>query len=271
MNLIYTTYTDQFQPVSFADNYLYENYQRVAAFLKSRIKSDDFKAFAKPVLLNNRIDWFSDASGLMKPISEFNEAHQKEIEEKYVSLRRNIYRITSQLKNHPDQENTIWGKLIDAIFNTEDNLLVSNGTDWAVIWGWKFRNVLHFITPNFFEESAPQPEKNEPTVEISVPTQTIEISPDSTVQEDELTPNPKYVDPKTKVRLSFWERIKRFLRWLTYRFWGLLLLILAIMLICCICRKCSNRDDKCPNTIEKELDRLNQRIKDRCYNHKLEE
>ena len=273
MNLIYTTYTDQFHPVSFTDNYLYENYQRVVAFLKTRIKSDEFRSFAKPVLVDNRIDWYADAHGTMISIVEHSAEHQKKVEESYVSLRRKIHQIIHQLKSQTDQENVVWANLLETIFNTEDNLLVSNGNDWALIWGWKFRNTLHYVTPNFFEEPDDNPVNKEseiiPTIIDTVPT-----APQEELKEDIPEDELKFAAPaevKIKPKLSFWERIKRFLRWITYRFWGLMLMILFVLLVCCLCRKCSSSKEKCPNSIEKELDRLDQRVKDRCFDHKHSE
>lgn len=62
-------------------------------------------------------------------------------------------------------------------------------------------------------------------------------------------------------RLTFWERIKRFFRWISYRFWALMLLIIFILLLCCLCKNCSNKKAApCDNC--KELDSINKRLEE---------
>jgi hypothetical protein len=68
-----------------------------------------------------------------------------------------------------------------------------------------------------------------------------------------------------KSRLSFWQHIKRFFRWLAYRFWGLMLLIIYTLLIIFLTKQCTNKPD-CSKfqKVERELKYLEGRIKERC-------
>jgi hypothetical protein len=75
-----------------------------------------------------------------------------------------------------------------------------------------------------------------------------------------------------KVKPTLWDRIKRFLRTLVYRIWGLLLLIMFILFLACLFKKCQN--DKMEKSCS-EMEQLNRKlidvekkVQDRCNDKK---
>ena len=67
-------------------------------------------------------------------------------------------------------------------------------------------------------------------------------------------------------RISFGERIKRIFRWITYRFWGLMMLIVFVLLILCLCKHCCRKEDDCSKyqDIDKVQQKHEMRVKERC-------
>ena len=81
MNLVYSTSTDDFQPISFGDSYLYYNYGRLSSLLKNRLTNTELNRLAQPTLIaNKKIEWFSFFDGPMTPLTNFPEEIQINIE-----------------------------------------------------------------------------------------------------------------------------------------------------------------------------------------------
>lgn len=287
MNLIYSTDTKEFSPISHGDSYLYEKYFRIFSFLKTKLKDHEYNHLAQPIVKENMVDWHGNYSNKMNSLSSFDSKIQEKIESLYVELLSKTKKISKELLSSGDEEKMAWGKLISETFNTENNILITDGIEWAIIWGWQFRNKLNFANADFisdqFEEPAPSPKTTEDTL-LAKTTIVSPVDTKETISQanEEIPPyadgekadnNPilgKTVIPPPpiaiKSRLSFWQHIKRFLRWLAYRFWGLIMLIIYTLLIICLCKKCQHNDNDCSQyqKIERDLKYLEGRVKERC-------
>jgi hypothetical protein len=274
MNLVYTTSTDDFQPISFGDSYLYDNYGRLVSFLKSKLNTVELNRLSKPILNSSRnIEWHSVYNGPMKPLDTFSKEHQILVESQYLELSKKINKTISEFKLGQDKDKEEWAKILSLVFKTSDNKLLSNGQDWVFIWGWQFRNKLIIESPDF---NIP----NEPVEQI-IPTTLVDDHIVNNIIDDGITDDPFVVSEivqeplpeindivelkREKVKISFWYRIKRFFRWVAYRFWGLMLLIIFILLLLCLCKKCCGTNNSIDNeNIDKELKRIENRIQERC-------
>lgn len=289
MNLVYTTSTDDFQPISYGDSYLFDNYSRLISFLKTRLNSSELDRVSKPLLIASRnIEWYSIFNAPMKPLDNFGEEHQISIEIEYLELIKKIERIIGDFKKSQDKDKEEWAQILSLVFKPSDNKLLSNGVDWVFIWGWQFRNKLIIQNPDFNIPEVPsqieqiRDEKKDNSdltddlvSEIDSPQQE-EIREMPKVNEpisvlDPIIPSASAV-PIVRKRISFWERIKRFFRWIAYRFWGLMMLIVFVLLILCLCRNCCSKKEDCSQNqkLDKELKMLENRIKERCSGESLE-
>jgi hypothetical protein len=131
-----------------------------------------------------------------------------------------------------------WFELLSAVFDPKNVLLVSNGSDWVVLWGWRFNSLnVNYRVPEFSRIEATPVIENQTDDKISSMHEIQEVAPP-----DELPPFPD--EPLAPVpqenlgryKLPWWKRVLRFLRWFTYRFW-LLLLFLALLpfIFCLLC------------------------------------
>ena len=239
MNRIYTFSTKEFQPISFKDVYLYDCYGSIFQFLKSNnFSSAEISRLAKPELkANSAIEWYANFNGEFKSIDKFDNIQKKKVIEEYGKLNDKVDRFCAQLKRMNTSDGKEWFELLSAVFDPKNVLLVSNGNDWVVIWGWRFNSLnANYRVPDFSRiESTPVIE-NQSDDKISSIQEIKEEAP----LEDEVP----VVPPVTEVqqervrteKLPWWKRFFRFLRWFTYRFWlFLLLLALLPLLLCFLC------------------------------------
>ena len=240
MNRIYTFSTKEFQPISFKDVYLYDCFGSIYQFLKSnKFSAEEIIRLAKPELkANSAIEWYANFNGEFKSIDRFDSAIKKKVVDEYGKLNDKVDRFCAQLKRMNTPDGKEWYELLSAVFDPKNVLLVSNGNDWVVIWGWRFNSLnANYRVPEFSRiESTPViesqlEEKISSIHEIQeeVPFQKIEP-----LVESPLTSAPQESIPRSK--LPWWRRILRFLRWFTYRFWLLLLVLALLPLIICLVR-----------------------------------
>lgn len=288
MNLIYTTENSQFSPISHGSSYLHEKFDRIQSFLRSQLKPVELNRLAQPVVNGKNVEWYGINEQKMQLLGLFPESFQQQIELEYLAFIHKVKNITSSLINNNDPEKKAWGNLIKDTFNIDNNMLISDGINWAIIWGWQFRNQLQFGRSDFESDQfkpleIPKDEKKIEPLTINHPIEPIENNePIDTLSPDE--PNNNYgqvqnaikeddealleADEKPtaeKYRLGFWQHIKRFFRWLAYRFWGLMLLIVYTLLIIFLTKQCTKNPD-CSEfqKVERELKYLEGRIKERC-------
>jgi hypothetical protein len=291
MNLIYSTDTKEFSPISHGDTYLYEKYFRIFSFLKTKLKDYEYNRLAQPIVKENMVDWHGNYANKMRSLSNFDPSIQKNIESSYVELLSKTKKIVKELLSSGDDEKMAWGKLISETFDAENNILITDGNEWAIIWGWQFRNKLNFANADFISDKYVEPTtstsiKTEPesSDKLNIPppsfipvedeqksAETIFTNSDeeiaASIEEEKVLPPPTITPPIiTKTRMSFWQHIKRFLSWLAYRFWGLMMLIIYTLLIICLCKKCQHNDNDCSQyqKIERDLKYLEGRVKERC-------
>ncbi len=253
MNIIYSTSTSEFIPLSYEGNYLYENYSRVIAFLRSKLTINEISRISKPAVDLGKVDWYSVQNGPMKPLDTFDVNHQRVIESEYVGLLKKVKNEINILKFSKDEEGLLWAELLEAVFKVEDNFLVSNGSEWAIIWGWKFHSNLRYSSPDFETSGIIPPVSQESSMEDGIYSEEKPI-------ENDIPPRIPFTEPITdtyenetyyfegdnerakRVSVSFWTRLKRLLRWLAYRFWAILFILFFMLLCCCLCKQCNYHD-----------------------------
>jgi len=288
MNLIYTTENSQYSPISHGSSYLYEKFDRIQSFLRSQLKPEELNRLAQPVVNGNNVEWYGMTEQKMQLLGSFPEPLQRQTEQEYLAFIQKIKNITSSLINNNDPEKKAWGNLIKDTFNIDNNMLISDGSNWAIIWGWEFRNQLQFGNSSFesdqikpsetpaVEQKLEPQQNNQPTepIENNKPIEPLPLEKprvdnkqvdESILIDDEAFPEEDENPTAERSRLSFWQYIKRFFRWLAYRFWGLMLLIIYTLLIIFLTKQCTKKPD-CSEfqKVERELKFLEGRIKERC-------
>ena len=287
MKKIFATDFNDYSPRSSANGrYLYKQYERITQFLAPNIGMNELKYIAKPVheLDKNQVVWQGNFPDEMQNLDSFDIETQSKIEADFVTWNKKILQQIRNLSSGND-ENLKWANLLKEAFSVANIKLISDGTEWALIWGWEFRNKLQTIEPGW--ESDIVDDVKEPIGGVGVgmgagiipPVPNPPLPPplnpfppppppaDPPPVDPPLPPVPPNPSPVEKNKRGFLALLRRFFRWLAYRFWGLMMLIVYTLLIIFLTKKCTtNKDPNCEKfqQIENELKELEGRIKERC-------
>jgi len=238
-----------------------------------KLNENQFKRIlAKPVLLNEQVLWYANYQGPFSRLSDFEEQTQVDIKYKYWSVRQILQQEILKLEQSSDIEKQNWASLLKDVFDEDSNVILTDGNDWCLLWGWRFRNMKeNYLAPEFMPMFAPSispsqltPGGTEASTESSLPRIGHITDPKKMAVFEGQTAQ------SLSVRPSNWDRIKRFLRRLVYRFWGLFFLLMLILLLMCLCKTCNNKrmEERC-----KELDKnnrslldLQKKVQEKCRN-----
>ena len=277
MILIYTLSTETFDPISFGTDYLYNQHERIHGFLLNNYKIKYRDILAKPSLSGNVVNWYGNFTTPLTRLNEFPEDIQDKIKTEYWEVVNDIKIKIDELAQSRDSERRNWAKLLNEVFDSDNNILLSDGIKWCLLWGWKFKNAQqNYQGPIFLPVNNPsntevsthiEPEaqdSQEPEIiEEFTPFEEVKIVDEIPLEPtavDEIVDDSFFIGPTVKP--SLWDKIKRILRRFVYRFWGLLLLIILVLFISCICRKCCAGSGI--NDANAKLLELENRIKEKC-------
>ena len=253
MGVVYVLNSSDYSPISIGDKYLYQEYDKVASFLKRNFESSIHSILAKPVLANGAIQWHAEVDVPLTRIGDLSADIQVRIKKRYWKIKEELEKEVYILENSNNAEKKKWGSILRQIFDDENNVLLTDGDFWCLMWGWKFKNKKeNYLPPEFLADPVPAPAP-EPLVEEPQQEEEVIPLPQEPVQE---------LYPKRKS--SFWYGLKRLLRNFVYRFWGLLMLILLVLFLWCLFQKCTREECAEVDALNKELDALNAQINDRC-------
>lgn len=282
MRNIYTISTKEFQPISFGGNYLHDNYDNLVSFLKIKLKGEKSR-LAKPIQKDDKsFDFFGDFKKPLKRISTFEKSIQDEILKSYNDYITNIENISSRLSRSKNKDEQDWGEILNCVFNRDDNIIISDGQDWILVWGWSFRNKDENYVPlttipvksQDINSETPSPVKPIPPIPVTEEIQSeVESEDEEDIEDEDIEGEVDETSKKSKV--GFFGYIKRFFRWISYRFWGLMMLIIYTLLVLCICRYCCKKE--CPDNCseleqtEQELIKIKERLNERCLSDTLKQ
>jgi hypothetical protein len=151
MKSIYSIPYNKYQAVSYKTDFLFEKYDAIISLLtRLNLKQDDLKRICKPNQVSqDKVEWQGDFTDSMKPLSDFDNNLREKFEKEYSNWWKIIHSKANQLKTSGELDSKQWGELIIEAFKEETNIIISNGTEWAVIWGWKFNNHFEFLPKNW--------------------------------------------------------------------------------------------------------------------------
>ena len=125
--------TDKYVPLSHDNTYLFDHFDRVHNFIRTRIDRKYRDILAKPQKRNFDVEWYSVYPNLNKGENSFAL-------EQYWQFKELLEKQLEMLLSQPDADAKNWTELLRKVFNAEDNVIYSNGESIAIVWGWKFEN-----------------------------------------------------------------------------------------------------------------------------------
>lgn len=295
MNLLFSINSSNYKPISFRERYFYDFYDIVDSFLATKLDPEDKNRLLKPMLVSGgQINWYGKYEGDFKRLNDCNTSVSEKVKFEFNAFIEKTDELSSSLKNKRDSDNSEWGNLIANLFQNDRIILIANDkSDWGILWGWDFmsnnENKLPKLEPTYKPEiiETEQPVEEPIDTEETGVKEVISNEPKVTITGVDPTPKPENiivdeikeeeeVEPlgvnETKViyaeRIGFLGKIKRLLRWISYRFWALFWLIIYTLLIIWLCRYCDrpNCDAYCEKLkkTKEELKDLERRVRERC-------
>jgi hypothetical protein len=288
MEHVYTLNRGDYAPISFQNgNYFYESFDRISSYLRDKISATDLDRLLKPIIeSDNTIKWYANKAANYQRLSELPNQLNNNILTEFHSFLKRTQAIYGPLKSNSDVDKKEWGKMIEELFQPEKIILLGNSNgEWAMLWGWDFRNKeenkLPILDKNEVSETPVAPPIVVPEISNPISDDVHQISSSTNKQtiidavsdriidaSSDTSQRPPISDAPVAGRIGFWGRIKRFLRWVSYRFWGLFWLIIYTLLIILLCRYFFTPDcDDCCRQLENtvnELKRLEEAVKIKC-------
>jgi hypothetical protein len=288
MRLVHTFSTKDHEPLSHGGGYLYDRYDRVASFLR-RYGDRYSQVLAKPVLTGPDVHWYSPLAAIpsLSKLSELPEDIRKAVEERYWELKRELEPELDRLVSSANQNERSWGEQLKAVFDPAKNVILSNGEEWCLLWGWNFRNDQWKYRPPTFAASntgtgaapVPAPDHQEMDdagggTEYPEDGSGSGVAAGSNARPEE-TP---YAAAEERLPAEYPGQpprppassptLKGVLRSMAGSYWGILLGIILLLYLICFVNRCTveyavNRCHEL-NGIEQELSRIEQRVHDNC-------
>jgi hypothetical protein len=279
MNLVFTLQTADHEPLSHAGRYLYEYHGQLESFLRRKYGTRYENLLARPDLVGQRaVQWFSGLEPPLTRLADLPEEERTSVKRSYWEARAAIDRDIAELEQSREKDRREWGALMRAVFDDANNIILSNGRDWCLLWGWSFRNRENYLAPEFMPRVAAGPGQ-QATVPPPVTDEAAAENP-SQGQEQNAIPEPEDTagagypaDDSTAPDASMEDEatngtresgIGEFMegawRWMLL---VLVLLYLACMLKCCVRR---NAEKEClrMDRLHERVDSIEQRVRENC-------
>lgn len=295
MKKVFSIHNSEYTPISFRNRYLYDSYNQITSFLQGKLSSNDLKRLLKPVLQDNgEIGWYSSSETILYKLEELDDKTTEIIKTEFHSFLSRTNEISTFLKSSQDKDKKEWGLMIDSLFNADKIILLGNSdNEWAMLWGWDFQkyneNKLPYKpSPPKVAQSTEDASKSETASKSGnsaegkqytepTPSQNQNNNSDNIDNKDNMGPTVTPITEKAQVidpaynlsrRQGCFGWIKRILRWISYRFWGLFWLIIYTLFVILLCKHFFKPD--CSGYIKQlehsriELEKLEQHIRERC-------
>ena len=221
MNKFTSISTENYVPLSHKEEYLHNKYDLIISFIENQFDEEFSTVLAFPKINNRDVDWFSKFKTSFKRVNEFSKIEQDKILNDYWQRINKIKELINSLNSSKSEEKKRWADLLEDVFNSNNNIIFSDGENIVLLWGWKFNTSK--------ENYIPKPKKTVSPV-INKP-QIIDIPP--TPKEPEIIEGPQTIEDPTDVvddkpwYLLFWEWIKNFIQ----KFWWIVLLLLLFWIL----------------------------------------
>lgn len=246
MDKFYEISTDTYTPNSHENQYLFERYDQITNFITLYIAPDKKFILAKPIKNEYQIEWYSPFGGL-KDVRE-NKELANYAYSVYFEVSSIIEGKIKELEHSIDLDKKTWANILAMVFNSEDNLIFSNGKEISIVWGWKFNNNQIF-KPDFKHIERDKGAKADHEVDLSIDLETpekdqpresenIQINNEEPVDQEEQIDAEEYVveelmpqdieEEQPEVE-SLGNGFLNFLKWFAGKYWWILAVLLLLI------------------------------------------
>jgi hypothetical protein len=239
---------EKYKPVSHGDAYVYQKYDLLQSFIRKIFDVSFHYLLMKPIKQDEQVDFYTEIDTNLINIEELPAESQQAILKKYNYLLHKIEVKCRELESSQDRDNFDWSTLLKKIFDPQCNIILSDGENIVIAWGWTFENQLNYILPfeaysdylnedltnkNIVGETNSADEiQNEEAFETLTTSETIEIKEEDEPEKTNLTEKKNEAAKLTKEKKkNSFLRLLDVLEDLFKRFWWIFLLVLLLLII----------------------------------------
>ncbi len=143
----YSLNFNQYTPVSKGSGYLFMQYEAIASFLRTNFKAHFHDVLLKPIKRENAVDFWSEDHKSYQEIEQLAPEQRTEILQKYNALIYEVEQRCKMLAAGTGQDDFSWASILRKVFDMDSNILLSDGQDLRIIWGWSFLNKSSYSLP----------------------------------------------------------------------------------------------------------------------------
>lgn len=143
----YSLNFNQYTPVSKGSGYLFMQYEAIASFLRTNFKAHFHHVLLKPIKRENAVDFWSEDHKTYQEIETLDPVLRKEILQKYNALVYEVEQRCKKLATGSGQDDFSWASILRKVFDMDSNIILSDGQDLRIIWGWSFLNKSSYSLP----------------------------------------------------------------------------------------------------------------------------
>jgi len=233
MNKFTILSTKKYTPISYQEEYFHNKYELINSFMEDNLGDEFGDLLACPILKKEEVEWYSNFDSNFKRVSDFSKKEQDKILNIYWEKINKVIAFSQSFQSSKSAEKKKWAHLLNNVFNSDNNIIYSDGENVVLLWGWKFNASTENYVPPPGISTAKVIEDNtilNPIDEDSIPVIPIE------------TKNNEPTILKLPWYILFWNWIKRIFR----KFWWILLLLFILWFLLnldgCSCNKTEHID-----------------------------
>lgn len=163
MYLVYSINSEDFIPISVNKDYIFRQYEAINSFVIRNLNAELGRILTKPIVSGDSINFYTEYSGEFIDLQLCKESLKYEMLVKYNKLLHEVNKKCQVLKTNTDEDSQRWSTLLKEVFNLDHNLVLTNGDQLVLIWGWKFKHKDQYLLP--FEHFDIQFQKEENSVD----------------------------------------------------------------------------------------------------------
>lgn len=241
MNLIWKMSTRDYEPLSLDASYLYSEYDKIVSVLNREFK-EYADILSKPVVVRGNVDWYGNLSTPTKRLDEIGEDTKIEIKQQYWQWRELLAEKISILKNARGADERRWGALLEAVFDDDNNIILTDGKRWCVLWGWQFSNKQeNYLAPEYLSTN---PEQTGNIIKENIEEPISKVPNDHNSFEEPIIDEPNRGNGTTvgvtRNRVGFFSAFIESLRLFVARNWIWFLIILILLWSLCLFKSCDS-------------------------------
>ena len=138
MNKFTAISTKDYSPLSYKEEYFHDKYELIQSFISKNIGKDFSDILAIPVIKDREVEWYTKSERKFKRVSEYNKSEQDKILSIYWQKINKINDLSASFSSSNSFDKKRWAKLVNDVFNSNNNIVFSDGENIVLLWGWKF-------------------------------------------------------------------------------------------------------------------------------------